>query len=216
MFTINTKTVLAIGAVAVAGYFVAKKFFSKKETTRTATVKAKSWVKKTPVERYDETTGSGWTVPDGAYDIHSERRLRRSNAQTLANSVGDAFFGDGMTHFSYQPSAVYDTWYTYKLKSWVRDSVISQSGDGEIKTELDNPIEGLWDGKSDPEIGIKRLRVEQLTCNILAVDDETGEFISLPVDKDSYSVLEVGEKITYRKTPIKKWFVGIANGDQLE
>lgn len=200
MFNINIKTVIAIAAAAGATVFVVKKFFSKKVTNRTGIVKEKSWVETTHVEKFDEVTESGWTVPDGAYDVTSERRLKKAICPSSFGSASDVV-NDVMR-------ATYQTYYTYKVKRWVDDGNVVRRGTGDYTTD-ENAVENLCENFAEVTVGQRRISGVNRKFNILVVDDETGEFVSVQTEEEYYECIDVGKRVSYYSNPFVKRLLGV-------
>lgn len=203
---INAKTILAIGAAAAAAIYIAKKYLKPKK--HTATVQQKTWSEEVQVQKYDETAGSGWSVPDGAFDIKTERRLKRVAIPKFAGSRGDSvgdilddYLAEATSSYSYQ------TWYTYKICKWV-DSRVKRASGSDGTPHIDVEIEKPYTGEGVPEIGMERRLCPEIRFNILCVDTETGEFVPLDVDKTEYNAVKVGDTITYKKGLFRKEFIG--------
>lgn len=208
----NIKMIIAIGAAAAAAVVAIKKLRNPKK--RTATVQQKNWSAESRVQTYEEKTESGWSVPDGAYDVSTERRLRRVSVPRVTNiprSIGDG--ADAIrdilnTTIDTYTTSEYKTWYTYKVRRWVDDRTARASGtDGEPRVDV--KIDKPYSGEGDPEIGMQRVLGPTAKYNILAVDTETGEFVSFDVDEDTYKMVDVGKVVVYTRFFGRKTIKGL-------
>ena len=115
------KIFFTVVTTAAASYAAYKLFIEKQE--KEAIVRSKEVKTEARIERYEETEGSGWTVPDGAYDVHSKQEIKKYN------------YVNG-----YQ-MPVYATKYTYKVKKWVYNRSVSDATEGldTVKAALKAP-----------------------------------------------------------------------------
>lgn len=194
----NVKTIIAIGAAAAAAFYLVKKRLDKTKEVKTATVRQKSWSQDVKVERYEEKEGKGWSVPNGAYDVKVEQRIRYSSdaARAMRDVMYRTYDLDYPTrsarrYISDVMAATYQPYYTYKIKKWVEIDTVHFTGtDDAPAVSIDNaqrdaimtqhnltPFEGESDGAA-PELGMGRTTLTRATRSILCTDGTTGEFVT--------------------------------------
>lgn len=167
------KIFFTVATTAAASYAAYKLFIEKQE--KEAIVRSKEVKTEARIERYEETEGSGWTVPDGAYDVHSKQEIKKYN------------YVNG-----YQ-MPVYEIKYTYKVKQWVYNrSVYSDTERIGDKAHLKEQV------GDEPSIGDEIMRMPVTTYTVLAADAETGEFLRIPVGKEIYDAVNADDILTYK------------------
>ena len=193
----NVKTIIAIGSVAAAAFYLVKKRLDKTKEVKTATVRQKSWSQDVKVERYEEKEGKGWSVPTGAYDVKVEQRIRYSG--DAARAMRDVMYRSydldyprtTRRYIADVMAATYQPYYTYKIKKWVEIDTVHFTGTDDAPVVSVNnaqrdaimtqhkltPFEGESDGVT-PELGMGRTTLTRSTRSILCSDDETGEFVT--------------------------------------
>lgn len=168
------KVFFTVVTTAAASYAAYKLFIEKQE--KEAIVRSKEVKTEARIERYEETEGSGWTVPDGAYDVHSKQEIKKYN------------YVNG-----YQ-MPVYEVKYTYKVKKWVYNRSVSDATEGldTAKAALKAPT------GEELSIGDERMLEPVVSYTVLAADAETGEFLRIPVGKEIYDAVNADDILTYK------------------
>ena len=164
---------VGIAAATAAAYGVYKLAIEKID--KQATVKTKEVKTEAKVERYEEVEGSGWKVPDGAFDVHS-----RQEVKTYSYVNGYSI-------------PQYDTKYTYKVKRWVYNRTVATNGES-----IDVDSLNLKKSENGTEVGDERLTTPVTSYSVTAASCETGEFLKIPVTKDIYSTVHVGDILNFK------------------
>lgn len=187
-FTTLQKRLIAAGAI-VGGYYIYKELKEKTAPIEhTITVTKKSWTRYDHVQVYTKDSGSGFKVPNGAYDISSEKKLK---------NPGTIEFTDTMS-FSYP---IYDTYYIYSINRWKQVQLYTSTGEGDsmVAHNAIPMIAGLAPkSKVIPEIGDMRISDTEIWYYIYGTDDATGEFVRICVDKMLYDQVKTeGSKLAF-------------------
>ena len=180
---------LIIAGLSVAGYYIYNKLKEKPLVERhTVTVTKKNWVRKDNINAFVKETDSGFDVPSGAYDIRSEKRLKKSGTVQFTDAV----------NFQYP---VYDTYYIYTVNRWrYMNTVTRGSSDNQSSDDISlyrPEIDGLMPAdKIVPEIGDLKISCTDVFYYIYGTDDQTGEFVRIRVNKLIYDSITVGDTKT--------------------
>lgn len=185
-FTITKKQAgLIITGLCIGGYYIYKRLKEKPLVEKhTVTVTKKDWVRKDHINAFVKETDSGFEVPSGAYDIRSEKRLKKSGTVQFTDAV----------NFSYP---VYDTYYIYSVNRWSYMNTVSV-GSSENQSSSDvylsaPKIDGLMPkDKVIPEIGDLTIASTEVFYYIYGTDDQTGEMVRIRVNKLIYDSLTLG------------------------
>lgn len=90
--------------------------------THMLTITNRYWHRDYILEKYVTNTKTGWSVPSGAFDVQTEKRIRATK---------DIEIGD----YVRVPISKEDLYYIYKVNEWVDLSPVHFSGSGEITDE---------------------------------------------------------------------------------
>lgn len=189
-FTITKKQAgLIITGLCIGGYYIYKKLQEKPLVEKhTVTVTKKYWIRRDNISAFVKEADSGFDVPTGAYEIRSEKRLKKSGTVQFTDAV----------NFQYP---VYDTYYIYNINRWRHmNTVTVGSTENQSSADVYNcapDIDGLMPkDKIIPEIGDLRISSTDVDYYIYGTDNDTGEVVRIRVNKFVYDSLELGEDRT--------------------
>ena len=160
-------------------------------------VKKKIWQESITVEKLVEVTKTGWHVPDGAYDVRTERRPRNSEKVT----IGEVSI----------PLEKTDIYYIYKKKEWqvvdtflfAREGQFSDAESLKFQDDINERISKNNDSTDvdlDPAIGDCRISRISYKYRIIGSDKKTGETVEAEVDKFFHDDVSIGDVYGYKKT----------------
>lgn len=174
-----------------------KEKIKKSRQPKTMTVREKQWKKYIKVSRFEEITETGWEVPNGAYDVRTERRARDSDKI----EIGEVSI----------PLERTDIYYIYKIKKWVHHETFehrwvgqysvekSVAFDEEIKNRI-NEANKSRDVMLSPEIGDCKIDETSLWFTVYGTDNGTGKTIEDSfLDMFFYNDLAIGDMLDYDK-----------------
>ena len=190
----------------------AKDAFKKAKKPKTMSVRQKEWKKYIKVSRFEEVTETGWEVPNGAYDVRTERRVRDSDKI----EIGEVSI----------PLERTDIYYIYKIKKWVHHETFEEKWTGQYSVEKSvgfdaeiqrriNAANKSTDVKLNPEIGDCKITDASLWFTIYGTDIETGKTINADfVDMIFYNDLAIGDLLDYDKVTSYGSIKGLRRHDE--
>ena len=206
LFTVKNLVIaglMVFGAKKAYDYFKTTKTYSdiKKKAEEvsapeTMTVIRKFWTRTVTVSKYVEETCTGWSVPDGAYDVKTERRARDSDRVTIgAVSV---------------PIEKMDIYYIYKIRTWKTQETFRHSEEGQYSDVLGAAAvkkieESIKQNNSsndiylNPEVGDCKITSIKTTYTIVGTNDKTDDLVETNTDQYFHSSIAIGDKLDYRK-----------------
>lgn len=190
---------LILVASIVGGYYICKKGYEayKKRSTpihHDIIVTKKEWVRTDNTYVYTKKTGSGYEVPNGAFDIRSEKKVRYIEKAQYGTIID-------------VPYPVYDTYYIYSYFDWEHTGQLAQSGD----TQSDDAIKKAPDlaGCVSPSVapfgeGDRKLGNPSISYYIYGTDTTTGMMVKISVDALLYDTITPGNHIQFSNSGFKE------------
>lgn len=190
----------------------AKDAFKKVKKPKTMSVRQKEWKKYVKVSRFEEVTETGWEVPNGAYDVRTERRVRNSDKI----EIGEVSI----------PLERTDIYYIYKIKKWVHHETFEERWAGQYSIEksvafdeeIKNHIKASnksSDVALSPEIGDCKIDDTSLYFTIYGTDIDTGKTINAGfVDMIFYNDLAIGDLLDYDRVTSYGTVKGLRRHDE--
>lgn len=191
----------------------AKDAFKKVKKPKTMSVRQKEWKKCVKVSRFEEVTETGWEVPNGAYDVRTERRARNSDKI----EIGEVSI----------PLERTDIYYIYKIKKWVHLKTFEKRWAGQYSVEksvaFDEEIKNRIKASNksndvvlSPEIGDCKIYDTSLCFTIYGTDiDDTGKTINADfVDMIFYNDLAIGDLLDYNRVTLDGTVKGLRRHDE--
>lgn len=183
---------LIIAASIVGGYYIFKKGYGiYKERSapihHDIIVTKKEWIRTDNTYVYTKKTGSGYEVPDGAFDIRREKKVRY---------VEKAQYGTIID----VPYPVYDSYYFYSYFDWEHTGQLTQSdstpSDDAIKKTPD--LSGFVFPNATPyKEGDRKLGTPSISYYIYGTDTATGMMVKISVDALLYDTITPGNHIRF-------------------
>lgn len=190
---------LIIAASIVGGYYICKKGYEiyKERSTpihHDIIVTKKEWVRTDNAYVYTKKTGSGYEVPDGAFDIRKEKKVRY---------IEKAQYGTVID----VPYPVYDSYYIYSYYDWVHTGQLTQSdstpSDDAIKKTPD--LAGCVSPSAAPyKEGDRKLGTPSISYYIYGTDANTGMMVKIEVDTLLYDTITPGNHIEFSNSGFKE------------
>ena len=189
-----------------------KEKIKKVKKPKTMSVRQKEWKKYIKVSRFEEVTETGWEVPNGAYDVRTERRVRNSDKI----EIGEVSI----------PLERTDIYYIYKIKKWVHHETFEERWAGQYSVEksvgFDEKIKNRIKSSNkssdvilSPEIGDCKIDDTSLYFTIYGTDIDTGKTINAGfVDMIFYNDLAIGDLLDYDRVTLDGTVKGLRRHDE--
>lgn len=189
----------AIGAAIVVA---AKAIANAKAEEETMTVSSKKWDKTESISEWATKTDEGWTVPDGAYEVTSERRQKTSNVAEVARTINVATAGiDTGMRITMPNQVTYEPWYTYKIDKWVCAEDVKSSGTTDSADAYKDSTGVRFDPDKKIEYGDRKVFSRKVKFALTGICDQTGEEVTVEVGPSVYDLAKNGRtKIAFKRS----------------
>lgn len=208
--------ILAAAAIGVATY-AAVKLYKKLNAPieQTMTVTDKGWSKVETISEWTTEEGSGWEVPNGAYDVKSTLQYRDTTDTMLDNiNVGVStgkIFRDGeaddivLTNVgTTTPKKQLAKYYTWKIEKWSFRENVRTTGTSNASTAYSNHSGVDYDPLKEVSEGDLKVSGRTITFCVTGVNDETGESVVLETSPTIYDLAKKGMKVRYTISKLSK------------